>query len=60
MNTIKGIISDISIIVFAGLVFYGYAMNLVYLFNLQVFSGELVLRAVGVIIPPLGAILGFV
>lgn len=38
----------------------GYALNLFALFNLTSFSGELALRVVGVIIPPLGVILGYV
>ena len=37
----------------------GWIFNLVKLFHLDVFSGGAIARAIGVIIPPVGAILGY-
>ena len=37
----------------------GWVSNIAALFNLDTFSGEMVLRAVGIFLAPLGAILGF-
>lgn len=59
-NTINNaaFIGTVLIILAAG---YGWIMNLVILFNMTVImSGEGVLRILGVIIPPLGSILGYV
>ena len=39
---------------------YGWVANLIKLFNLDGMSGELALRAIGIIIAPLGAIMGYV
>ena len=56
MNTFK----SLAVLSFIGAAIYGYVMNLIFLFNVETFNGELVLRAIGVAVPPLGAILGFV
>ena len=37
----------------------GWVSNIIAIFNLDTFSGEMVLRAVGIVVAPLGAILGF-
>jgi len=37
----------------------GWVSNIVALFYLDTFSGEMVLRAVGIFLAPLGAFLGF-
>ena len=39
---------------------FGWVMNLIKLFNLDGMSGELVIRAIGIIVAPLGAIMGYV
>lgn len=44
---------------FVALCIYGYVMNIVSLFGLEGFTGELVLRAIGVFVFPLGVIAGF-
>lgn len=36
----------------------GWVSNIVALFNLDAFSGEIILRVVGIFLAPLGAILG--
>jgi hypothetical protein len=40
--------------------FYGYVLNAVTLFYLGPVTGEVLVRFLGMIFPPLGAILGFV
>ena len=37
----------------------GWVSNIFTLFNLDTFSGEMVLRVVGIFLAPIGAILGF-
>lgn len=39
---------------------YGWCFNIYKLFQLDGMSGELVVRALGIVIAPLGAIMGFV
>lgn len=39
---------------------YGWVMNIVYLFHADAFSGLVLMRAVGIMFAPLGAILGYV
>jgi uncharacterized membrane protein len=37
----------------------GWVSNIFTLFNLDTFSGEMILRVVGIFLAPLGAVLGF-
>jgi type III secretory pathway component EscS len=37
----------------------GWISNIITLFSLDTFSGEMVLRVVGIFLAPLGAVLGF-
>ncbi len=39
---------------------FGWVMNLIKLFGLDGMSGELAIRAIGIIVAPLGAIMGYV
>ena len=39
---------------------FGWVMNLIKLFELDGMSGELAVRAIGIIVAPLGAIMGYV
>ena len=39
---------------------FGWCYNIYKLFQLDSMSGELALRAIGIIIPPLGVIMGYV
>jgi hypothetical protein len=39
---------------------FGWIMNLIKLFELDGMSGELAVRAIGIIVAPLGAIMGYV
>jgi hypothetical protein len=39
---------------------FGWVMNLIKLFELEGMSGELAVRAIGIIVAPLGAIMGYV
>jgi hypothetical protein len=37
----------------------GWIVNLVKLFHLDAFGGEAIVRTIGVVVPPIGAILGY-
>jgi hypothetical protein len=39
---------------------FGWVMNLIKLFELDGMSGELAVRTIGIIVAPLGAIMGYV
>lgn len=43
-----------------GFAIYGWVQNIISLANASGFSGMVVLRAVGVLLAPLGAVLGFI
>jgi uncharacterized membrane protein len=49
-------LSILSLTLAAGI---GWVSNIFTLFNLDAFSGEMVLRVVGIFLAPIGAILGF-
>jgi len=53
---------SLAALVFVGLLgaaFYGWIMNIVTLFHADALTGNVILRAVGIFIAPLGAILGY-
>lgn len=52
-----GAILMIGFLIAAG---YGWVMNIVSLANAEAFSGLVLMRAVGIIFAPLGAVLGYV
>ena len=47
-------------LIFILVAFYGYVVNAITLFYLGPVTGEVLMRFLGMIFPPLGAILGFV
>jgi hypothetical protein len=47
------------VLLFIGACFYGYIMNIVAIWNASGFTGKLLFRIAGVVIPPLGSLLGF-
>jgi hypothetical protein len=50
---------SISVLILLVAAFSGWIANIIKLVHLDVFSGEMVARAIGVFVAPLGAILGF-
>ena len=48
------------VMIFAILIFYGYIMNIIELATAQDVTGLVILRAIGILIVPLGSILGFI
>jgi hypothetical protein len=56
----KDIVVTIFIFVAMSATVYGWCMNIYKLFGLTALDGELVARAVGIVVAPLGVILGFV
>lgn len=46
----------VALLVLAG---YGYIQNIIFLFNMDEFCGEMVIRAIGVLFFPAGIVLGF-
>lgn len=53
-------VQNILVVTVAILAAYGYLANLISIFTAHSFTGEVLLRCIGVFILPLGAILGFV
>lgn len=42
-----------------GAIVYGWVMNLVALFHMTAFSGQMVMRIVGAVIAPIGIVMGY-
>jgi hypothetical protein len=57
--TILPLFTYLFILLFISAIFIGWVSNIISLFNLDTFSGELVIRVVGIFLAPLGAVLGF-
>jgi uncharacterized membrane protein len=57
--TILPLFVHLFILLFISAIFIGWVSNIVALFSLDTFGGEMVLRVAGIFLAPLGAILGF-
>ncbi len=47
------------VLVLGVLAIYGYIQNIIFLFNMDDFCGEMVIRAIGMLFFPAGIVLGF-
>jgi hypothetical protein len=57
--TILPLFAHLFILLLISAIFIGWVANIVALFNLDTFGGELVIRVVGIFLALLGAVLGF-
>ena len=57
--TILPLFAHLFILLLISAIFIGWVSNIIKLFSLDTFSGELVIRVFGIFLAPLGAVLGF-
>lgn len=59
-STLPGALAYLLVLAVIGLGFIGWVLNLVQIADTDHFTGMLILRAIGIFVAPLGAVLGWV